>query len=234
MKVQIWSDVMCPFCYIGKRRFEDALQQFEHNADVEIEWKSFQLNPDLKTDTSLNVTEYLADIKGITIDHARQMNDQVTQMAAEVGLAYDFDKAVVANSFDAHRFAHLAKQNGLGDEAEEILFRSYFTEGKNIADHTILTDLGEEIGLDKAETEQTLTTNKYAVNVQQDIAQAQQLGIRGVPFFVMDNKYGVSGAQAVPVFLQTLQKAHTEWAAPAKQPKLDIIEGDSCEIGGDC
>jgi predicted DsbA family dithiol-disulfide isomerase len=234
MKVQIWSDVMCPFCYIGKRRFENALQQFEHQDDIEIEWKSFQLNPDLQTEPTLNITQYLADIKGWTLDHAQQLNNQVTEMAAEVGLTYDFDKAVVANSFDAHRFAHLAKQHGLGDEAEETLFKAYFTEGKNIADHATLTELGTAIGLDKTETEQTLATNKYAVNVQQDIAQAQQLGIRGVPFFVMDNKYGVSGAQAVPVFLETLEKSYSEWASANTQPKLDIIEGDSCEIGGDC
>jgi predicted DsbA family dithiol-disulfide isomerase len=234
MKIQIWSDVMCPFCYIGKRRFEQALQQFEHKDDVEIEWKSFQLNPDLVTDPTLNVTQYLADIKGWTIDHARQMNDHVTQMAAEVGLAYDFDKAVVANSFDAHRFAHLAKQNGLGDEAEEALFNAYFTQGKNIADHDILAELGQEIGLDKAEVHHTLAGNKYAVNVHQDIAQAQQLGISGVPFFVMDNKYGVSGAQAVPAFLETLEKAYGEWAPANKQPKLDVVAGDSCEVGGDC
>ncbi|MDB4926880.1 DsbA family oxidoreductase [Mucilaginibacter sp.] len=234
MKIQIWSDVMCPFCYIGKRRFEDALQQFEHKDEVEIEWKSFQLNPDLKTDPNLNITQYLADIKGWTFDHAQQLNDQVTQMAAEVGLTYNFDKAVVANSFDAHRFAHLAKQNGLGDEAEESLFKAYFTEGKNIADYDTLAELGESIGLDKAEVEHTLAGNKYAINVKQDIAQAQQLGIHGVPFFVMDNKFGVSGAQAVPVFLQTLQKSYSEWAATNKQPKLDVIEGDSCEVGGDC
>ncbi|WP_262886856.1 DsbA family oxidoreductase [Mucilaginibacter humi] len=110
------------------------------------------------------------------------MNNQVTQMAAEVGLTYDFDKAIVANSFDAHRFAHLAKQNGLGDEAEEALFNAYFTEGKNIADHDTLAELGESIGLDKAEVHHTLAGNKFAINVQQDIAQAQQLGIRGVPF----------------------------------------------------
>jgi predicted DsbA family dithiol-disulfide isomerase len=234
MKVQIWSDVMCPFCYIGKRRFEQALQQFDNAADIEVEWKSFQLNPNLKTDPSLNVTQYLADIKGWTIDHARQMNDHVTQMAAEVGLSYDFDKAVVANSFDAHRFAHLAKQNGRGEDAEEALFNAYFTEGKNIADHDTLADLGEQIGLDRSLVEQTLATNQYAANVQQDIAQAQQYGISGVPFFVVDNQYGVSGAQGVPVFLQTLQKAHSEWAATNKPAKLDVINGDSCEIGGDC
>jgi predicted DsbA family dithiol-disulfide isomerase len=234
MKVQIWSDVMCPFCYIGKRRFEQALQQFNNNADIEVEWKSFQLNPHLKTDPSLNVTQYLADIKGWTIDHARQMNDHVTQMAAEVGLAYDFDKAIVANSFDAHRFAHLAKQNGKGEMAEEALFNAYFTEGKNIADHNTLAELGESIGLNKEIVEQTLATNQYAADVNEDIAQAQRYGISGVPFFVVDNKYGVSGAQAVPVFLQTLEKAHSEWALANKPAKLDVINGDSCEVGGDC
>lgn len=234
MKIQIWSDVMCPFCYIGKRRFEDALQQFEHKDKVEIEWKSFQLNPHLKTDASLNINQYLADIKGFTLDHAKQLNQQVTEMAAEVGLTYDFDKAIVANSFNAHRFAHLAKQNSLGDEAEEALFKAYFTEGKNIADHDTLTEIGVALGLDKTAIKETLTTDKYAADVHQDIAQAQQLGIRGVPFFVMDNKYGVSGAQAVPAFLQTLEKSYSEWAAANKPGKLDVIEGDSCEIDGDC
>ena len=234
MKVQIWSDVMCPFCYIGKRRFEQALQQFEGKADIEVEWKSFQLNPNLKTDTSLNVTQYLADIKGWTIDHARQMNDHVTQMAAEVGLTYNMDKAVVANSFDAHRFAYLAKKNGKGEEAEEALFNAYFTEGKNIADHDTLAVLGESIGLDKKVIEQTLAADEYAADVKADVAQAQLYGISGVPFFVLDNKYGISGAQAVPVFLQTLEKAYSEWASVNKPAKLDVIEGDSCEVGGDC
>lgn len=234
MKVQIWSDVMCPFCYIGKRRFEQALQQFENSSDIEVEWKSFQLNPHLKTDPSLNVTQYLADIKGWTIDHARQMNDQVTQMAAGVGLTYHMDKAVVANSFDAHRFAHLAKQNGKGEEAEEALFNAYFTQGKNIADHDTLAALGESIGLDKSLVEQTLATDEYTAGVNADIKQAQLYGISGVPFFVVDNKYGISGAQAVPVFLQTLEKAYSEWAVANKPAKLDVIEGDSCEVGGEC
>jgi len=234
MKVQIWSDVMCPFCYIGKRRFEQALQQFDNKADIEVEWKSFQLNPHLKTDPSLNVTQYLADIKGWTIDYARQMNDHVTKMAAEVGLTYNMDKAVVANSFDAHRFAHLAKQNGKGEEAEEALFNAYFTEGKNIADHGTLADLGETIGLDKTLVEQTLATDQYAADVNADVKQAQLYGISGVPFFVVDDKYGISGAQAVPVFLQTLEKAYEEWAVTNKSIKLDVIDGDSCEVGSDC
>jgi len=224
---------MCPFCYIGKRRFEQALQQFDNKADIEVEWKSFQLNPYLETDTSLSVTQYLADRKGWTIDHARQMNDHVTQMAAEVGLTYNMDKAVVANSFDAHRFAHLTKQHGKGDEAEEALFNAYFTQGKNIADHDTLADLAEAIGLNKALVKQTLATDEYTADVNADIQQAQLYGISGVPFFVLDNKYGISGAQAVPVFLQTLEKAYGEWAEN-KPAKLDVIEGDNCEVGGDC
>jgi predicted DsbA family dithiol-disulfide isomerase len=232
MKIEIWSDVMCPFCYIGKRRFESALQQFTDKNNIEIEWKSFQLNPDLKTDPNININQYLADIKGWTLDQAEEMNNHVTQMAAEVGLTYDFDKAIVANSFDAHRFSHLAKKHGLGDKAEEALFNAYFTEGKNIADHDTLIALGVSVGLDEDEVKQTLKNDRYAVDVKQDIDEAQYLGIRGVPFFVMNGKYGISGAQSVPVFLETLEKSYSEWNK--EKPQLTVIEGESCAPDGNC
>jgi len=234
MKVEIWSDVMCPFCYIGKRRFENALEHFENKDEIEIEWKSFQLNPDMKTDPNTNIDQYLADVKGFTIDHARQLNAHVTQMAAEAGLTYNFDKAVVANSFNAHRYSHLAKKHGLGIEAEEQLFKAYFTDGKNIDDTETLIQLGTELGLDANEVKQTLESNAYTDEVKHDIAQAQYLGIQGVPFFVLNNKYGISGAQAVPVFEQTLQKAFDEWQKENPKPKLEIIEGESCGPDGDC
>ncbi|MDB5140772.1 MAG: disulfide bond formation protein DsbA [Mucilaginibacter sp.] len=234
MKVEIWSDVMCPFCYIGKRRFENALQNFEHKDDVEIEWKSFQLNPDLETDPSINIDQYLADKKGWTLDYAKELNANVTQMAAEVGLTYNFDKAIVANSFNAHRFTHLAKKHGQGVAAEEQLFKAYFTEGKNIDDQDTLIELGEEIGLAPAETRQVLASNAYADDVKHDVAEAQYLGIHGVPFFVMNSKYAVSGAQAVPVFEQTLQKAFDEWQKENSKPKLEIVEGESCGPEGNC
>jgi predicted DsbA family dithiol-disulfide isomerase len=232
MKIEIWSDVMCPFCYIGKRRFEDALQNFEHKDKVEIEWKSFQLNPDLKTDPSLNITQYLADAKGWTFEYAQQLNNRVTEMAAEVGLTYAFDKALVANSFDAHRFAHLAKQHGFGDKAEEALFRAYFTDGRNIADHETLIELGVEMGLNETEIKQMLQTEAFAEDVKHDIAEAGYLGIRGVPFFVMNGKYSVSGAQMVPVFSETLEKSYQEWQT--ENTGLNIIDGENCSVDGNC
>ena len=201
MKVEIWSDIMCPFCYIGKRRFEAALQQFSGKEDIEIAWKSFQLNPSIKTEAGKNINEYLADAKGWTLDYAKQMNAHVTNMAKEVGLHYDFDKAIVANSFDAHRLIQLAKANRKGDEMEERLFKAYFTEGKNTADHATLIQLGTEIGLDPATIKKVLASNEYADKVEQDIYEAQQIGVRGVPYFVLNDRYAVSGAQASETFL---------------------------------
>jgi len=234
MKVEIWSDVMCPFCYIGKRRFENALEHFGHKNDIEIEWKSFQLNPNMKTDPSVNINQYLADIKGWDLDQAKSMNAHVTGMAAEVGLKYDFDKAIVANSFNAHRLSHLAKKHGLGEAAEEALFKAYFTEGKNIDDPDTLIKLGISIGLNADELKQTLNSNAFAGDVKHDITEAQQLGIQGVPFFVFNNKYGISGAQAVSVFTQTLEKSFAEWRQENQKTRLEIIEGESCSPDGDC
>ena len=225
---------MCPFCYIGKRRFEHALEQFADKNQVQMEWKSFQLNPYMKTDPAININQYLAEVKGWTLDHARQMNDHVTEMAAQVGLAYDFDKAVVANSFNAHRFSHLAKKHSLGDAAEEALFNAYFTEGKNIDDQDTLVQLAVSIGLDTEELRQALQSDAFAEDVKQDIDEAQRLGIQGVPFFVLNNKYGISGAQSSEVFLQALEQSFTEWQQENSKPELTIIEGESCSPDGDC
>jgi predicted DsbA family dithiol-disulfide isomerase len=234
MKVEIWSDVMCPFCYIGKRRFEEALKTFPKKDEIAMEWKSFQLNPHLKTDPSININEYLADAKGWTLDYARRMNNNVTEMAAEVGLTYDFDKAVVANSFNAHRLSHLAKKHGLGEAMEEALFKAYFTEGKNIDDTDTLAGLAVAIGLDADEVKKTLESDAFGDGVKHDIAEAQYLGIHGVPFFVFNDKYGISGAQAIPVFTQTLEKSFAEWQAENPKPSLTVIEGESCSPDGDC
>jgi predicted DsbA family dithiol-disulfide isomerase len=234
MKVEIWSDVMCPFCYIGKRRFEQALQGFGYQSDVQIEWKSFQLNPAMVTEPGVHIDEYLAKAKGISLERAKEMNEYVTKMAAEAGLTYNFDKAIVANSFRAHRYSHLAKAHGLGIEAEEQLFKAYFTDGKNTDDVDTLVELGKELGLDAEEVKLALEGSAYADEVKRDIDEAQYLGVQGVPFFVFNRKYAISGAQAVPVFEQTLNKAYTEWRAENPAPNFELIDGESCGPDGNC
>lgn len=233
MKVEIWSDVMCPFCYIGKRRFEKALQQFPRKEDIEVEWKSFQLNPHLVTDPHKNINEYLSEAKGWTLAYARQVNAQVANMAREEGLNYDFDRAVVANSFDAHRLIQLAKTQGKGAEMEERLFKAYFTEGKNIADHATLLKMGTDADLDPAAIQQVLESNEYAEAVENDIYESQQIGVRGVPYFVFNDKYAVSGAQATETFLSALNKSWSEWDKVSGAMNT-TGKGNTCEPGGDC
>jgi predicted DsbA family dithiol-disulfide isomerase len=210
MKIEIWSDVMCPFCYIGKRKFENALAKFEGKSHITIEWKSFQLNPNMKTDPDKSISQYLAEIKGWSLEQAQVMNQSVVEIARHVGLQYNMDKAVVANSFDAHRVVQLAKTKGKGDAMEERLFKGYFTEGLNIADHQTLVKIGNEIGLDSSEISEVLNTTAFVDEVNGDVKEAQELGVRGVPFFVIDRKYGVSGAQESETFLNALNKAWEE------------------------
>lgn len=210
VKIEIWSDIMCPFCYIGKRKFELALQNFPHKSVVEVEWKSFQLNPDLATDPNKKTLDYLAEIKGCSLEHAKSMSDNVSKIAKSVDLHYDLENAVVANSFDAHRFLHLAKYHGLQNAAEERLFAAYFTEAKNTADHETLIQLGVDIGMNAEETREMLTSSDFSMDVNRDIQEAVEIGIKGVPFFVLDRKFAISGAQESSVFLNALNELWNE------------------------
>lgn len=225
---------MCPFCYIGKRKFEHALSEFAHKDQVNIVWKSFQLNPDMKTEPGKNINQYLADVKGWSLDEAKRMNDRVTAMANEVGLSYDFDKAVVANSWDAHRLIQLAKQNGLGDAAEERLFRAYFTEGRDTSDHATLLELGTGIGLSAESVQEMLASNQFADAVKQDVYEAQQVGARGVPFFVLNRRYAVSGAQQPDTFLGALDTAWSEWEKANPTTTSLPTDGPTCTPGEIC
>ncbi len=229
MQVEIWSDVMCPFCYIGKRKFEKALNQFAHKEQIEVVWKSFQLNPSLQTQPGKSISQYLAETKGWTLSYAKQMNDYVTSMAKEEGLEYDLDKAVVANSFDAHRLLQLAKKYKKGDLLEEQLFKAYFTEGKNTADPDTLLQIAEKAGLDAHEVRQLLQDkNLYKEEVLKDIYEARQVGVSGVPFFVINQKYAVSGAQAPETFLKAL---NTSWQ---EQETQQALTGNNAEQSGIC
>ena len=233
MIVEIWSDVMCPFCYIGKRKFEKALSEFKDAESIEVIWKSFQLAPDMETAPDKNINQFLANHKGISVDEAKDMNKQVANRAAQVGLDFNFDQTIPANSFLAHRFGQFAKQQGLQDLAEEGLFKAYFTEGKNIDDIDTLVSLGDSIGLDPIQTKAILESDQFANEVRHDIFEAQQIGVRGVPFFVFDRKLAVSGAQESSAFSEVLGKTFTEWSAN-NPPKMQILDGPSCEIGKDC
>lgn len=210
MKIEIWSDVACPFCYIGKRRLEEALSTFEHKDNVEIEWKSYLLNPDMATDADKTLNEYLAENKGWTKEYTEQVQGHVTAMAAEVGLEYHLDKAVPANTKQAHNLIQLAKTKGKGEEMEEVLFRAYFTEGKNLDDTTTLMEIGKGIGLTSDEMETTLNNKSYDSSIEKDIYEGIQIGVKGVPFFVFDNRYGISGAQPLEVFTRTLRQTYEE------------------------
>lgn len=210
MELEIWSDVVCPFCYIGKTNLDQALGKFAHKNEVKITWKSFQLNPEAKTDATINLYQSLANSKSISIKEAKEMAGYATDMAEEVGLKFNFEKAVVANSYRAHQLLHLAKKHGVQNQVKKNLFAAYFTDGKNIDDLNILVNIGVAAGLDKAEVETTLSQNSYAKEIQSDLDEARSLKITGVPFFVFNKKYAVSGAQPADSLLQVLQKSYLE------------------------
>lgn len=234
MVVEIWSDIMCPFCYLGKRKFENAMAIFPDSKHIEVVWKSFQLMPHIKTDTNLNIHEFLSREKGFPKEQAIRMNEQIALGGKQVGLLFNFDRVVIANTFNAHQFLHEAKKQGRQNEAEERLFEAFFTEGKNIDDFFTLKELGKDIGLNTDNLAPNLQNNVHADGIKADISEAQKLGVRGVPFFVFDRKYAISGAQESPVFLQTLEQAFTEWKNVNPGALLKVSEGASCKSNGSC
>ncbi|MEN2282059.1 DsbA family oxidoreductase [Algoriphagus sp. SE2] len=235
MKIEIWSDVVCPFCYIGKRKLEKSLEKYPFKDKIEIEWKSFQLNPDQVTDPSLNSLEYLSKSKGWSMSQTLQITQQVMDMAKNEGLEFQMDKTVVANTKNAHRLIHLAQESSKGSEMKERLLKAYFNEGINVDDADALLNIGLEIGLEESQIKEILNSDKFENEVERDIYESRQLGVQGVPFFVLDRKFGISGAQPDEVFDQTIEKAWNEYKK--ENPELEIVKGnpnDSCEIDGDC
>ncbi|MEO9209889.1 MAG: DsbA family oxidoreductase [Ginsengibacter sp.] len=232
MDINIWSDIRCPFCYIGKRKFEIALEKFPHKDKVKVVWKSFELDPNLKTNTEISSLDHFSQAKGISKDKAVEMQQHVANVAKEVGLNFNSQKTVVANSFNAHRLIQLAKTKGLGNEIEEELFKAYFIEGKNIDDKEILTKTGVSIGLEGSVVKNLFTSDDFSKEVKQDEMDAQTLGINGVPFFVLNNKYEVSGAQSPETFLDVLEQTWEEFEKENRS--LLITEGESCTADGNC
>jgi predicted DsbA family dithiol-disulfide isomerase len=209
MTVEIWSDVICPFCYIGKRKFEGALAELpaELRNRIVVAWRSFQLSPDTRTDPSKNALQHLAQKKGWTLEFARQAAADITSRAAQVGLALNYDRTVVANTFDAHRLAHYAARQGKGDEMQEQLFKAYFVDGRNVDDRATLMSLATGIGLPEGDASNVLDSGQFSDEVNRDIEQAARFGINAVPCFVLNRQYAVSGAQDSTVMARALQEA---------------------------
>lgn len=231
MRIDIWSDVVCPFCYIGKRHLEQALADFPHRDQFEVVWHSFELDPSVERTPSGTLAAKIAEKYGMSLAESEQMQQGVAERAAAVGLEFNWREAKYGNTFDAHRLLHLAAARGRSEVAHERLLRGYFTEGVQIGDPAELLRLAVEIGLDEAEARQVLESDEYADAVRADQAQARSLGITGVPFFVLDGRLGVSGAQPTELFRQALDRA---WA---ESSPLQVISeggpgcsGDNCAI----
>jgi len=220
LKVEIWSDVVCPWCYIGKRRFESALARFAHRDEVEVVWRSFELDPNAPRLREGDYADRLARKYGTTREQAVQMHERITATAADEGLSFRFDQARAGNTFDAHRLVHLAATSGIQDQVKERLMRAYFSEGEAIGDRDTLLRLVEEAGISADQARSVLSSDTYAADVRADEREAAELGITGVPFFVLDRRYGVSGAQPADVLLQALEQA---WREAHPIPQLTTV-----------
>lgn len=215
MKIEIWSDVVCPWCAIGKRRFDNALAQFANRDEVQVVYRSFELDPDAPAERAEPLDEYLASKYGVSVAQAAGMHASMAQAAAAEGLDFHFDTARGGNTFDAHRLLHLAADSGLQLQMKDRLLRAYFTEGQPVGDRETLVRLAVEVGIDEPTARTTMESGAYGDAVRADEAEARALGINGVPFFVLDRTYGISGAQPADALLQVLEQVFTERASAA-------------------
>jgi predicted DsbA family dithiol-disulfide isomerase len=228
MQIEIWSDIACPWCFVGKRRFEAALEQFEHRDQVQVTWRSFELDPEAPAAREGDHTAHLAAKYGTSVAQAQAMHDRMTEMAAAEGLAFRFDLVRSGNTFDAHRLTHLAAAHGRQDAMEERLMRAYLEEGRLISDHATLRRLAADAGLPTDEVAELLATDQHADAVRADEATAHALGISAVPFFVADRVIGASGAQPAEVLLQFLEEA---WER--SRPAIPVVAtGEVCGPDG--
>lgn len=227
MKIEIWSDIVCPFCYIGKKRLEQALASFPHRDEVEIIWKSYQLHPQFPQDAAgIPAVEYIKNAKGLTKEETLGMMQQVQSIGKSLEIDFDFEKSLIVNTLNGHRLIHFAQEHGLGNILKERLLKAHFSEGVDVNDTNILVNLAAEVGMDKKEVQEMLHSDRFTYEVTQDIQEGVNLGLRGVPFFVFNQKFGIAGAQPLEMFEQTLRQAYED-------AKTVIImndnEGPSCD-----
>ncbi|WP_089335583.1 DsbA family oxidoreductase [Blastococcus mobilis] len=230
MQVEVWSDVVCPWCYIGKRRLESALEQFPHRDQVEVVWRSFQLDPSVPEGETHPTLPALAAKYGRPVEEMRGMMAHVEQVAADEGLEYHLADATSGNTLLAHELLHLAAEHGKRNELKELLLHAYFEQGRSVFDVDSLVPFAVEVGLDEAEVRAALADRRYLAAVREDGATAQALGATGVPFFVVDRKYGAAGAQPAELLLQILERAWTESHPLITVPAADGCTDDSCVV----
>ena len=228
MQIDIWSDIACPWCYVGKRRFEQALARFPHRDDVRVVWRSFELDPGAPATHDEPQALLLARKYGMPVAQAEAMNARMTAAAAEEGLDFHFDRVRVGNTFDAHRLVHLAHEAGRQDAMKERLMRAYLTDGEAIGTREVLQRLGEDVGLDASAVRETLAASTFGEDVRRDEQEARELGINGVPFFVLDGRYGISGAQSPELLLEAMTQAYAE-----ARPEVTMAAGDAEACGPD-
>jgi len=233
IKIELWSDFGCPFCYIGKTRFENALAKFAHKDQVEVVYKAYLLNPNAPKTMTLSPAEAFAKGHNMSVAQAKQRFQMFVDNAKTVGLNYDYDNIQMTNTYDAHRVAKFANTQGLESKLTARLMKAYFTEGLNIADFDVLVRLSKEVGLSATAVKDVLETNKYKEEVDFQIAESRQVGVQGVPFFVLDRKYGVSGAQQEEYFTQVLEymwNEHKESHSIEGAGSASYCTDESCEL----
>lgn len=233
MKVDIWSDIRCPFCYVGKKNFEKGLANFKEKSKIEITWHSFQLNPELETQLDKNSLENFSERKGVSIAEAKEMYQHVVKAGEIAGIEFNLEGQKVANSYKGHLLLQFAATKNVANEMEEELFKAQFIDGRNIDDEKTLIEIGKSLSLNEDEIKSALNSDDFKYAVAKDVALASQMGINAVPFFVINDKYGVSGAQPSEVFQEVLEKSWEEFSNGDQGLKI-IHSGETCDTEGNC
>lgn len=241
MKIEIWSDIACPYCYIGKKKLEKALLQFDESDNISIIWRSYELEPDLpKGKQDKNYFEHLAEIKGVSVEEAQKSFNDIAAQAKEEGLVFNPQKIITTNTHDALRLIKLANKYNLGSEAEEILFKAYFTDGEDISDKNTLIRLFTQLSIAKAEIERSIDSFEYSEEVKNDITTAEEkLHLEFIPFYLLNNKYKIQGSISTENYIEIIQEAYTDWLENGSHEEItdnenNITTGKSCSIDGTC
>lgn len=235
MKVEVWTDIMCPYCYIGKIHYEKALRQFDHANELEVEWKAFQLNTDLPhKGKGYPVTEYLTKTAGMDETYIEQMFNNLDKMAAEAGVTNNVRNAIAANTRDAHRLIKLAAKRGFDSAVLAKLSKAYFEDAEDYSDHELLVHIGKDAGLEEDKIRQMLNSDDFVYEIKQDMQEAANLGFDTVPTFLFDRRQAIVGAETVELFLDVMNRAYNDWKKHTSKDGLDVQKGKSCATDGTC